>query len=272
MPEGPQATDRQLIIDEVAGALAVPTANAGTNTLMSEVVGNKGDNAVTTVGTVASLVAYVKGLLGQTVKPAADSTNNATLADVVGSKDDASQTTVGTTRSLMGYVKGIVSRISAPNADETGVAWMTWSIGNKADTARTTVGATYSIMSYVKGVIQHFTWTVDQDTQPSLANVTTEQDVIVGATSTPGDLVVWGLNLGNLAVASTVRVYMKLDAATYAEVEALRQSVSAGKSAAGNFRVSVSGSSATAAYKVTLQAAAPPGTPQIYAQARRRAA
>jgi hypothetical protein len=45
--------------------IRVPTADATANEYTRDVVGNKTDAAVTTVGTQKSLMAYIKGLLGQ---------------------------------------------------------------------------------------------------------------------------------------------------------------------------------------------------------------
>ena len=47
--------------------LAVPAADATTNTDERDVIGNKTDTAVTTVGTTKSIIAYIKGLLGMIV-------------------------------------------------------------------------------------------------------------------------------------------------------------------------------------------------------------
>lgn len=47
----------------IAAALTVPTADVTTNTNERDVIGNKTDASVTTVGTTASLVAYAKGIL-----------------------------------------------------------------------------------------------------------------------------------------------------------------------------------------------------------------
>jgi len=52
----------------------VPDADVSTNTYSRDVVGNKSDAAVTTVGVVASIVAYIKGILNNLalVKTATD--------------------------------------------------------------------------------------------------------------------------------------------------------------------------------------------------------
>lgn len=46
----------------------VPVANETRNLLEHQVVGNKADDAVTSAGTTASLVAYIKGILGLVVR------------------------------------------------------------------------------------------------------------------------------------------------------------------------------------------------------------
>lgn len=49
----------------IAAALAVPAADAVTNTYMRDVIGNKTDTANTTVGLTSSLMRYVKGILNR---------------------------------------------------------------------------------------------------------------------------------------------------------------------------------------------------------------
>jgi hypothetical protein len=53
------------VITTIPGLHAVPTADVETNTNMRDVIGNKTDAAVTTVGTTKSLMAYLKGALNQ---------------------------------------------------------------------------------------------------------------------------------------------------------------------------------------------------------------
>lgn len=74
---------------------AVPTANSTANALMQDVAGNKLDTAVQSVGTIASTMAYVKGLLsivllrrklgyyGTAVYPAAPSVAETTIHESV---------------------------------------------------------------------------------------------------------------------------------------------------------------------------------------------
>src|SRR3990167_616171 len=124
----------------VTGA-TVPTADATTNTYSAQVVGNKTDAAVTTVGTVATIIAYIKGLLNRTALPSTDSTANAVFTDVLGNKTDAAQTTVGTTRSLMGYVKGLFSFVY-PASTTTETAIDAASVTNTSTTIRQLLGST----------------------------------------------------------------------------------------------------------------------------------
>lgn len=49
----------------IIGDLAVPAADVATNILERDVIGNKSDAAVTAVGVVASICAYLKGVLNQ---------------------------------------------------------------------------------------------------------------------------------------------------------------------------------------------------------------
>ncbi len=86
----------------------VPTADTSANRTTQQVIGNKTDAAVTTVGVVASIIAYIKGLLGLHVVPTADASTNAFMRDVVGIKTDAKVNAIGTTKSIVAYVKGIL--------------------------------------------------------------------------------------------------------------------------------------------------------------------
>ena len=47
------------------GESTVPTANSTANAYSRDVIGNKSDAAVTTVGVIASVIAYIKGVLNQ---------------------------------------------------------------------------------------------------------------------------------------------------------------------------------------------------------------
>ena len=148
---------------------AVPVPDTINNLNERDVVGNKTDAAVGTVGLTASLMAYIKAILNAVVggalgtvtdvastvvnnattamsyikgivtntnKPAADSVADGVMADVVGDKSDAAQSTIGTTRSLMGYVKGLLSVL-----------------GTLADAASIVVNNATTVMAYVKGIL-----------------------------------------------------------------------------------------------------------------------
>ena len=60
----------QTSVDTIDAFHDVPVADVADNVVMSDVVGNKSDAAVTTVGVVASVIAYVKGLLNRIGAPA----------------------------------------------------------------------------------------------------------------------------------------------------------------------------------------------------------
>lgn len=95
--------------DDVAVVIAnqaVPSADATANALERDVIGNKTDAAVTTVGTTKSLMAYLKGAINWLTVPSADATANASAADVIGNKTDAAIYVPGTQNSLAAYAKG----------------------------------------------------------------------------------------------------------------------------------------------------------------------
>lgn len=81
-------------VSAVAATLAVPSADAATNTNERDVIGNKSDtNAGTSI--------FAKQLV-----PTADATTNVSARDVIGNKTDASVYVPGTTKSIEAYVKG----------------------------------------------------------------------------------------------------------------------------------------------------------------------
>lgn len=88
-----------------------PSANSTSSRTSEQVLGHKSDTATTTVSTTASLMAYVKGLVGGGNVPTADATTNADVGDVVGNKTDAAVEAVGTTKSIIAYAKGILTRL-----------------------------------------------------------------------------------------------------------------------------------------------------------------
>lgn len=131
----------------------VPSADGQSNRTTNQVIGNKNDAAVTTVGVTASIIAYVKGLLGLHVVPTADATTDAFMRDVVGRKTDAAVTAVGTTKTLMAYLKGLIGLHGVPTADASTNTFMRDVVGIKTDAAVTAVGTVASIMAYVKGLV-----------------------------------------------------------------------------------------------------------------------
>jgi hypothetical protein len=96
-------------VPAIAASLNVPAPDSAANALSRDVVGNKSDAAVTTVGITASILAYLKGILSWQVVPATDAVTNASVRDVVGSKADAAVTTVSATASVIAYLKALVS-------------------------------------------------------------------------------------------------------------------------------------------------------------------
>ena len=143
----------------------VPAANETANDYESQVVGNKTDTAVTTVGTTASLMAYLKGLVGVEasgeVVGLADAATNSYSRDVVGNKADAAVTTLGSVASIIAYLKGVVTAVittlpglqAVPTADVSTNTNARDVIGNKTDAAVAAATTTKSIMAYIKGVL-----------------------------------------------------------------------------------------------------------------------
>jgi hypothetical protein len=105
-------------ISWVKSLLAVPTADATTNAYARDVVGNKTDAAVTTVGTTKTIMAYVKGVVG-----------------VVGALADSAANAVGTSSTLMSYIKALVA------GSNTGAGTTFWVQKSFASTAIVTAGA-----------------------------------------------------------------------------------------------------------------------------------
>ena len=100
----------------------LPAADSTANTDFTFPIGNKSDAAVTTVGTVASIIAYVKGVLNRTVRPTADVADNVTFADVIGNKSDAAVTTGGVVASILAYLKGILGIIGIASIQTFSIA------------------------------------------------------------------------------------------------------------------------------------------------------
>ena len=101
----------------------VPAADSSNNRLITEVIGNKSDTSVETVGTTGSLLAYAKGALGQGDVATADASTNVKVSDIVGNKSDAGVQAVTTTASLMAYLKGALDILSGT----TGIS--SWATG-----------------------------------------------------------------------------------------------------------------------------------------------
>ena len=161
-PKLPLDQQQLQVLEQIAAAggasmAVVPSADSTANDYESQVIGNKVDAAVTSVGTTASIMAYLKGLVNVeaagAVVPTADASTNTYDRDVVGNKTDAAVTAGSTTGSLAAYAKGGLALLAAQSADATGATNVQDTVGNKADAAQTTVGTTRSLMGYLKGVV-----------------------------------------------------------------------------------------------------------------------
>lgn len=95
-------------IDIVDGYFDVPTANAVTNTTVRDVVGNKSDDLVTTIGTTASLMGYTKGIRSLMTIIGSDNVANSYMGDPIGNKADTATYSLAATKSLMNYLKGVL--------------------------------------------------------------------------------------------------------------------------------------------------------------------
>ena len=113
-------------VDVIDGYHDVPAKDSTDDAQIRDVVGKKDDTAVGAVGTTKSLMAYLKGILTDTIAiqtlhnvPAKDATTDTQARDVIGKKDDTAQTTVGTTRSIIAYVKGLLNQVADVKGDTT---------------------------------------------------------------------------------------------------------------------------------------------------------
>ena len=77
-------------VSAITAALLVPTADVSTNTNERDVIGNKTDASVTTVGTTKSITAYLKGVLGVTVLANGTFTTSSTTVPADTSRTEAS--------------------------------------------------------------------------------------------------------------------------------------------------------------------------------------
>lgn len=123
-------------VSTIAANQAVATADGTANALQRDVIGNKTDAAVLTVGTTKSLLGYIKGVLTYQLVATADGAANTSAADVIGNKTDAVLTAIAATKSLLAYVKTALQNI-----------------GFLADAAVSVIGTTNSLMSYIKGIL-----------------------------------------------------------------------------------------------------------------------
>lgn len=153
----------------IAANLLVPSADVATNTAARDVIGNKSDASVLTVGTTGSLAAYAKGTLTYQLVPAADASANVAAKDVIGNKSDAGVTVVGTTASLEAYTKGLVTMNTVQSADSTNNAFAGDAVGNKSDATVQAVATTKSLMGYMKGVVNALASSAGYATFPSSA-------------------------------------------------------------------------------------------------------
>ena len=171
-PQIVQTLDLHADLVTVDGLFDAPTADAADDLTIRDAVGRKTDAAVTTVGVVASIMAYVKGLLGLHVVPTADAVTDAFMRDVVGRKTDAAVTAVAVNKSIIAYLKGLMGFHTVAVADAVTNAQVRDPVGNKADATVTTVAADKSLVAYVKGLLSlHVVPTADAATDAFVRDV-----------------------------------------------------------------------------------------------------
>lgn len=162
-----------------------PLPDSTNNSTIYDVIGNKADATTSTVGTVKSVIAYLKGLFGLNAVPTVDAVTNTNMRDVIGNKTDALTLVRGTTLSVISYLKGLIEKsdnilsqeedtynavvtaetnlgvksddirdeLDVPIADSTDNLTIKDVIGNKTDSAITGADDLSSVMAYLKGTI-----------------------------------------------------------------------------------------------------------------------
>lgn len=203
-------------IDIIDAFHDVATADATTNTVMSDVIGNKTDAAANAVATTKTIVAYAKGIVNEITVPAADNTANGFINDVIGNKEDAAATgAVTTTDTLVGYVKQLVTELGVvdefhdvPAADNVLNAQMNEVIGNKEDAAATgAVTTTDTLVGYTKQLVTelqvidafHDVATADATTNAVMSDVIgNKEDAAVTSAGTTKSAVAYLKGLLNL--------------------------------------------------------------------------
>ena len=126
---------------------------------MRDVIGNKSDTPVTSIGTAISLMAYSKGLINQAASIISEIAKipkfDGTASDIL--NKDANLTYDRATDSLEAIADAIdaitVGSSPVPTANSTNNDYTRDVVGNKEDAAATTVGTTKSIVTYIKGCV-----------------------------------------------------------------------------------------------------------------------
>ena len=138
----------------------VPAADAATNTTPAHVIGNKSDAAVSTVGTVASIIAYIKGLLGGVIlssKTAAFKLlagNQQTFTKQITSAANAGAVTVATITTQACKIKSLVVRSNgATTADLTSIA-----VTGGASNVVTFIDSTTGLRANIAAADQQVSW------------------------------------------------------------------------------------------------------------------
>jgi len=180
----------------------VPTQNLATNATVAQVVGNKTD---TKAG--SSLYAMHQDLLEKTTFPTQNLATNLTFSQVVGNKTD---TSAGS--SLYAMHQDLLAKTTFPTADLATNTTFAHVIGNKTDTVAGT--SLYSVTTKIQAQL---------DVTKS-AGVFTYMDAggeidIIEITPASGEIIdsIW-LDLTTMTQNGTIKLYSKIDGATYRQV------------------------------------------------------
>lgn len=164
------------------------------------------------------------GNIGDAPIPAADNATvagSSSLQATLGRKDD---TTLGlsaaatATETMMRYLKAAFDRTRMPSVADNVVAAASASIGEttgrKDDAATNTIGSTATLVGYIKGLINRLNQgSITGTGTVTAAGTTTEQTIIDQATPIGHSQIYMDLNA--LTQNATIKVYRKIDNATY---------------------------------------------------------
>lgn len=140
----------------IPATLAVPTANDSTNAYERDVIGNKTDTEVTAVGTTASIIAYIKGVLNQLVAFKRQAGVNQVFQKAITSAANTNGlVTIATVTTAACLIKSIVVKaVTAVQTDLTSAA-----VKGGASQAITFISAVTAAKANITAIDQQVGWT-----------------------------------------------------------------------------------------------------------------